>query len=113
MENNAEKLLADSSSPERTPFLGAVKVKANFVDEAMWREGNCAGQAELDWVLTHPEEARKMLKGNGSFFFPEAVRNNSHMPYVYWRERDGLFSQISVRRDCEWLSDSRVVLLVD
>lgn len=104
MADNVEKRFAAPSSPEGAPSLRAVKVKANTVGEAMDKAGG-AGQAELDWVLANPEEARKMLKGHNWFYFPDAA-DGDYVPYVPLGRRRVLAGlgpsrpQVELRRPC-------------
>lgn len=104
-ENNIEQRFSAVETGEGAPSLRAVKVKANTVGEAMDKTGG-AGQAELDWVLANPEEARKMLKGNNLFYFPDAADGGS-VPCVCWR--GGEFWQRWLLRDVGWDSNDRVV----
>lgn len=106
MADNVEKRFANPSSPEGAPSLRAVKVNASSVGEAMEKAGGGAGQAELDWVLANPKEARKMLKGDNYFFFPEAAVGD-FVPYVDWY---GVrFYGSWVHRGGRWFGSGRVV----
>lgn len=104
-ENNIEQRFSAVETGEGAPSLGAVKVKARTVGEAMDKAGG-AGQAELDWVLANPKEARKMLKGNNLFYFPDAA-DGDFVPFVVWL--DGEFWQFWDHRDISWNSNDRVV----
>lgn len=83
MADNVDKRFASASSHEGAPSLRAVKVSAKTIGEAMEKAGGGAGQAELDWVLANPKEARKMLKGDNYFFFPNAA-DGVYVPCVFW-----------------------------
>lgn len=106
MAENVDKRLASASSKEGAPSLRAVKVSANTIGEAMDKAGGGAGQAELDWVLSHPKEARKMLKGDNYFFFPSAAVGDD-VPFVFWGV--DRFWPSGYRRDDWWYGLDRVV----
>lgn len=107
MKKTLEKFFSTMRSRERTPSLRVVQVKANSIGEAMEKVRGGAGQAELDWALANPKEARRMLKEGDLFFFPGAT-DGVRVSYVYCRE--GGVWQCSAPRDFRWRSDARVVL---
>ena len=122
MAEDIDKRLASASLHEGVPSLRAVKVSANTVGEAMKEAEGGAGQVELDWVLAKdipdtPEnqdarrkrfaKARKMLKGDNYFFFPNAGLVS--VPYVSWLA--GEFWRHSALRDGDWHGDDRIVVL--
>ncbi len=123
MVDNTEKRFASSYSLEGTPSLYAVEPytvaeirraqnegKQLKIADAVTKAGDGAGQTELDWVLTNPLEARKMLikkgKDNILYFFPNAASGDL-VPFVFWS--GGIFQWNWYRSDGRWLDNACIV----
>lgn len=94
MTKSVEKSAAEGSSSEGVPRLRVVEVDASTVGEASRKTtGLKAGEPQLAWVRSHPNQARNILQGDFIFFFPHASTYNPDTDSAFvqcvWWDADG------------------------
>jgi len=111
MPETHERNFGLTASHEGVPQLGIKRnTEAKMVDEVLATE-NGAGWAELEWVLNpwNRELAQKILNEDCVYFFPNVIRGDSEMAYVYWK--DNRFNLGWVRCTSPWDSEECIVIV--